>query len=468
MPRWAAYADDRRAGVARIGAVLVTGVVAAVVATTMDTVVVVSLIGGIGLALVGLRWPLVPLLVFVALVPFEDTAVLPGVGTLSRACAIVFAGVYAIPRIGRLVPGALPLAGWAFVAWAAFSLTWAVDPVTARGPLETLIQLAVIAFLIADVVIRDSTVVRLIVWVYSLSAAASAAIGIAAYVGGSVDVGARLAAIGGQNPAQFASLLLPAFIFGLHELANRRRPVVSGLVTLLCMAGIVLSGTRSVWVAAVVTVFLLLLPRLGARRGVLALGVSGVLALAAVQVPSVASLVIERAETATATGGAGRTDIWAVGARIFESSPAIGIGYGNFPVAFASMDFSSANIRVTDLTFFAPHSLVVGTAAELGAIGVALLALFVLPLVVRRGWGPDALLVQAILASLLIDALFIDIFGYRKQVWIAIGLACGLAYLARHARRGAVVSAAGAESTPARPWATVLAPVRRSSYPRSE
>ena len=85
-------------------------------------------------------------------------------------------------------------------------------------------------------------------------------------------------------------------------------------------------------------------------------------------------------------------------------------------------------------------------------VGLVLLALFVVPLVGRRGWGPDALIVQAILASLLIDAMFIDIFGYRKQVWIVIGLASGLAYLADQVRRREVLgarAAPGAEVAPA-------------------
>ena len=59
--------------------------------------------------------------------------------------------------------------------------------------------------------------------------------------------------------------------------------------------------------------------------------------------------------------------------------------------------------------------------------------MFLVPLVVRQGWGRDALLVQALLAALIFDGC-LDIFGYRKQVWIVIGMAGGLAYLARHAR----------------------------------
>ena len=122
----------------------------------------------------------------------------------------------------------------------------------------------------------------------------------------------------------------------------------------------------------------------------------------------------------------------------------IGAGYGNFPVAFTSTAIRSAGVSF-DYTGAAPHNLVIGSAAELGVVGLVLLALFIVPLVARRGWGPDALVVQAILASLLVDALFIDIFGYRKQVWIVIGLASGLAYLADQVRRR---EALGASATP--------------------
>ena len=438
---------DRRTVVVAVAGALAAGLVAAYVATTMDPLAAVTLAGGLGLVLLGLRWPLVPLFVFVALVPIEDTLVIPGLGTLSRGSGILFAVVYAIPRIGRLVPGALPPAGWAYIGWAVLSVAWAIDPGTSLGQIQTLIQLAIIAFLIADLVIHDPTVVRPLLWIYSVSAAATAAIGIATYFSGGVETGVRLAAIGGQNPAQFASLLLPAFIFGLHELLNGRRVAASGLVALLCMAGIVLSGTRSVWVAATVVVFFLLLPRLGIRRAIVALGVVGVLALVTFQIPGVASLVAERTEMATPTGGAGRTNIWAVGLQIFESSPVIGVGYANFLVAFTSTVILSANISADIRANYAPHNVVVGSAGELGVVGLALLVLFIVPLIARRGWGPDGLLVQAILASLLIDALFIDIFGYRKQVWIAIGLASGLAYLAKRARRRPDIVAA--DATPA-------------------
>ena len=450
--RTRALAGDRLTVVLQVVGAIVGGLVAAFVAATMEPLIAVSLAGGIGLVLLSIRWPLLSLFVFVALIPIEESVNITGFGTLSRWAGIVFAAVYALPRMGRLVPGALPLAGWAYAGWAVLSLTWALDSGTTQSQLQTLIQLVIVGFLIADVVLHDSTIVRLLLWVYSISAAVTAAIGIVVYlIGGAVEDG-RIAAIAGQNPAQFATLLLPALIFGLHEVLQGRRVLAAGSVALLCTAGIALSGTRSVWLAATVVIAFLLLPRLGIRRAVLALGVLGVLAVATLQIPGVATLVADRTETAASTGGAGRTDIWSVGIRIIESSPVIGVGYANFPVAFTSAFVRSANVTEAVGTGEGPHNIVVGTAGELGIVGLILLALFIVPLIARRGWGPDGLLVQAILASLMIDALFIDIVGNRKQVWLAIGLAAGLAYLAKQERRRA--AAAPATELPSVPAVT--------------
>ena len=67
---------------------------------------------------------------------------------------------------------------------------------------------------------------------------------------------------------------------------------------------------------------------------------------------------------------------------------------------------------------------------------MGLVVLFLVPLVLRRGWGPDAQVVRAILVAFMVDGLFLDIFGNRKQVWLFIGIAAGLAYLARRAESG--------------------------------
>jgi O-antigen ligase len=413
-----------------LAAVVAGAALAGVAAVTQPPLLVLGAAAGIVLLVVSLRWPLAPLYVFVALVPIEDMLLVGGVATASRVVGALFAVVYVLARRRTLTLGALPLAAWAYLGYAVVSAVWSVDPAVAADRLTTLLQMAAIGFLVADVIIHDPTRIRPMMWLYTASATATALVGIGSYLGRGESVDVRIAALAGQNPAQFASLLLPVFIFGLHELLNRRHVVLSTVVAGISALAIVLSGTRSVWVAAIGAVLLVLVPQLGLKRATMTVGLIALLCVGLLQAPGVAELVVERSQTAIATGGAGRTEIWTIGYTIFQSSPLIGVGYGNFNSAFTNEAMAAAGVVYSDVNS-SPHSLLVSTAAELGVVGMLLLAAFLIPLVVRRGWGPDALLVQAILAALIFDALFIDIFGYRKQVWIIIGFACGLAYLAR-------------------------------------
>ncbi len=99
--------------------------------------------------------------------------------------------------------------------------------------------------------------------------------------------------------------------------------------------------------------------------------------------------------------------------------------------------------------------MLIGTLIELGPIGLLLVGLFLGPLVFQRGWGPDAATIQAALASLLTLALFLDVLANRKQVWLVIGLAAGLAVLARRNRKtptNGTPSPERASAEPAASW----------------
>jgi hypothetical protein len=109
------------------------------------------------------------------------------------------------------------------------------------------------------------------------------------------------------------------------------------------------------------------------------------------------------------------------------------VGLGNFWAALTPDLIRDSELSGEDAGGLAnqdPHSILIGTLAELGPIGLVLLGLFIGPLVVRRGWGPDADVIQASLASLLVTALFLDVM-LQKQFWLLIGIACGLGYLRR-------------------------------------
>jgi O-antigen ligase len=140
-----------------------------------------------------------------------------------------------------------------------------------------------------------------------------------------------------------------------------------------------------------------------------------------------------------------------VGATIFESDPIAGVGYANFPVAFTSETIREAGLMLggSAVPGRGSHNIIVATAVELGAVGMVLLVAFLVPLLIRRGWGPDAATVQAALIGLMTSALFLDILSNRKQVWLVIGLAAGLSYVARLERaRLAGISADAAAEPP--------------------
>ena len=430
--RWRLAVGDR---VAIFGMVAVLGCVALCVGLTTRAGLLVQ-VTAIAIVLVflllGLRWPLLLLFAFAALIPIEEVVQLGEFGTLSRIAGLLFAVVYGLPRLGRLTLRAMPLPAWAFVGWAALSVGWALDQGAALAELPTLIQLFAIAVLVADVVVHSPSVARPLLWAYTVSAAVAAVVGIVPLLAGGVAQGLRIAAFKGQDEAQFAAVLLPALVFSLYELLNRRFLVASAAVAMTCTAGIVLSGTRGAWVSMAVVVVLFILPRLRPRQRVAVVLVTVLLVAAAVQLPGAAALVAQRTDTALSSGGSGRVDIWSVGIAIFGSAPVAGVGFANFPVAFTVDRIVSSAATADPGTSRAPHNIIIGTLGELGLIGFILLAFFLLPLLARRGWGSEAAVVQAALASLMIAALFLDVLSNRKQVWLLLGIAAGLAYVRRH------------------------------------
>jgi O-antigen ligase len=416
----------------------VIGVVAlAAVATRFDMLPVFLALALLGVVTaVSFRWPIVALAVFAALIPIEEVALIDGIGTLSRFAGILFAATYGLPRIGNLALGSMPPAAWAYVAWALVSLGWAIDPDTTWAQLPTLVQLFLIALLVADFVARQPNIIRPVLWVYSVSAAATASIGILGYAGLGGDI--RATAIQDQNPAQFAGVLLPAVIFGLYEVLNGDRRIFGGAIALVTSIGVIVSGTRGAWVAVGVAVAFFILPQLRPRRRIAAILMTLAIIVLAYQLPGVPDLFAERTGSALSTGGAGRTDIWAVGFTIYGSAPVVGVGYANFPVAYTADAVRATDLRSLSsalLSGRAPHNIVVGTLVELGAIGLLLTALFFGPLVLRRGSGPDAATIQTMLVSLLTLALFLDVLANRKQVWLVIGFAAGLTYAAERIGR---------------------------------
>ena len=95
------------------------------------------------------------------------------------------------------------------------------------------------------------------------------------------------------------------------------------------------------------------------------------------------------------TVGGQRYDLWRVAMKEFSSAPVLGVGADNY--SFGYYRDRATNRNLTD-----PHSLLFSLLAELGIVGTALFATFVLALVaaIRRGWpGLSSAQRRAVIAS---------------------------------------------------------------------
>jgi O-Antigen ligase len=437
----------------RIGALLapliVAGAVAAAAAAGMLPLALATSALVI-LLLVGLRSPLAVLALFAALVPIEDTLTLSGAGTATRLVGLIFAVAYVgnrrqLPRLSTM-----PAVGWAFLLWAGASGVWAVDFAAWAGAIATLLQMFGLALLVGDLVSRDTASIRTVMWAYSASAVMTVLtfVVIPSLSGVTAD---RWAAFAGQDPIQYAAVLVPACLFLIYELVQTAssRGATAGM-TLVILAGVglvgwglMMTGGRGAVLGLGIGVAAMAATGTGhrhSRLSIVAVGLST--AGAALLVPGVAGPILSRFSDAAATGGAGRLDIWSVGATIFAQHPLVGVGYAAFPAAYTIdvIRISAApGLSPGMLTpGWGPSSLLVGTAAELGMIGLALLALFLWRVVSARSTLGFWNFVRAALFATLAQAMLLDMLE-RKQLWLLLGIALGIIAAARHPHARAAV-----------------------------
>jgi O-antigen ligase len=156
------------------------------------------------------------------------------------------------------------------------------------------------------------------------------------------------------------------------------------------------------------------------HRRVLAFGSA---ALAAVAALVAGPMVLQRFSEASVNGGAGRTDIWHVGWIAFTQNWLFGAGFENFAWAY---DRAYMQVFQPFYTNWhrAPHNVFLGTAVDLGIIGLGLMLLawisqFKLLDFITDGDARFGLRItlQASVVALVIVALFSDIM-ISKYTWL--------------------------------------------------
>ncbi|MFN8629509.1 MAG: hypothetical protein U0838_04065 [Chloroflexota bacterium] len=242
-------------------------------------------VGAIGVV-AAVSSPRVFLLAYVAFIPFEGSTAFGGITNLSRFAGIAFAGGYLIRRRTAVRLDVMPVAGWALVLFAAASYLWSIDRTASLPQILTLLQLFLVAVLIADYVSEEEGLARWVALAYAVSAVATGLIGLFIWVTSRSTLAAgRATAFAGQDAAQFTSVLIPGLLVLFWETIRRPRvlPVIGAVVIVLA---ILASGTRSAWVAIGLAVAAGILPRISTRQRLTLVLAVGSVAIVALVVPS--------------------------------------------------------------------------------------------------------------------------------------------------------------------------------------
>ena len=195
--------------------------------------------------------------------------------------------------------------------------------------------------------------------------------------------------------AAMALGLFPALALAYAARGSRR--LAWGLAAALLLAGLLLSGSRTAWLAALLAGGATLLGALharrkeargGSRRLLLGAGLAAGLAVAAVAAwpGDVGALLRRRAatllepEAALKAVRAGRVGFWTAGARMVAEHPAAGIGPGRAPARFGEFCDPDFPVRTENL-----HNYYLQAVAENGVPGGLLVLLPFVPLALLVG-----------------------------------------------------------------------------------
>ncbi len=363
----------------------------------------------------------------------------------STLLPLVFLGVLLVTGQARR-PGPLALAFLGLLAgllvWTAVSVAWSLD--VSQSVLEgerTLVYLAAAAALLA--LERRDVEQLLLGLVAAVALACVWALALRAFGGpGSYDVATagpgatrRLAEPLGYSNGLGAFAAIGALVTAGLALA-RRRPLLAAPL-LVFLPTLYFTYSRGSWLAlgaGAVAAFALAAPRLP-RRLVVAVGAVLLVAVAAALIhvggPVAAAREFSGAGPAVKSGnarllslsGSSRAQYWRVAWHEYEAHPVLGSGAGSFQRSWL-------RLRPAPLPVLDAHSLYLETLAELGPLGLALLAAaLALPVVaaVRARADPLAAAAFGGYAAFVVHAA--QDWDWELPAVTVAGLACAAALL---------------------------------------
>lgn len=407
--------------------------------------VLLAMVTSMAIALLLVRSPVGGALgLFGFLLPFDAVLVLAQVGRIHIHITWIVgaaAGVLLLltARFGNRFTTPPQAAVWMglLIFWAVLSYFWSLNADNAVLRLPVLALLLFLYFAAASIRPTEKEMAT-IIWLVILGGALGAAISLYGFSRGEWYTsplsrhvprqlsGRETLATGDRmtDPNNLgASLILPLSLAVCTLLSSRtwaRRLLLFGLVGVIG-ASILATMSRGA-IAAVATVFMVLLWRSGVRRRVFLplLLMGGIL----MSMPAVS----KRLMLTQVDRGAGRLDIWQVGLSAFRHYALFGAGQDCFPYAF--------NQYVQTAPHFvglsrAPHNIYLGTGVELGLVGLVLLFGAIVRHLLLAAKGGHAVrdeglrlqLVsyEAAIWGLLVSGFFLDLL-WEEYFWLTLML----------------------------------------------
>jgi putative inorganic carbon (hco3(-)) transporter len=432
-----------------IGASVAVACVLAGVGAVYSPSRVVLALGGLGVVILALRNLVWLLAVFTVLTFPEQLPLGIASGTVAKPLGAILVLSWALHllrnRSAPFLPRDQPLIAAALAVFFVFSVVsalWAADTALVISNAARLLQM-VLLFVIVFTAIRTRTDLLIVTGAYVFAASVTAAYAITS----GVTVEGRLTG-GIANPNFLAAELAAAIILAGFMLAAARTSALRAALVLSIVfnaIGFTLTQSRggiiALATALVVAVFLAGRLRPHVIVGVLITGVLGATYYFAIAAPAVR----DRLTNISAQGSAGRSDEWTIAYRIFRSHSIGGAGLGNYSAL--APNYVTDNLQLLRVQFvlrgFVAHNTYLQILSELGVIGSAVFAAFLLGVIglgvkslrggrFRSDHAASAVARGVVVALVgLLAAYFFASALYAKQLWLLLALAAALATVAR-------------------------------------
>jgi O-antigen ligase len=329
-------------------------------------------------------------LVILILVVFAETTPLAGSTlTFTKLAGLILACAW-IARVttrpagrDRLIFNEHPVLSYvliAFIAWVTIGSIWADDPAATLTDASRFLLVGVLYVIVYTAVATRDAAVRVLATVI-FAAALTSAYGLVLRPEGNLENLDRLTSTI-RDPNVLAAILVAGFslagaaIFALRGLPGPR--VAAGVAAGLCLSALFLTGSRGglICFGAALLVAVLIAGRWRTKLALIAVLIAGgsVVYFALYAPPEIRER-LGNASQGEIQQQEGRFTLWAVGWRVVEDHPVIGVGAGNFTEVSTRYVLEPGTVFRTDRVIDSPggvHNSYLQLLSETGVIGLAL------------------------------------------------------------------------------------------------